>query len=96
MRLMGHRGNGARILQIRLKVGVVALFGAEDNLHRVTCVGARNEYGLRAEGCVFVDDATENVEAAKRLGFEGIVFTSYDGLIAELEQLGIRLETSRN
>ncbi|MBR3159122.1 MAG: HAD family phosphatase [Atopobiaceae bacterium] len=55
-----------------------------------------DEYGLQAESCVFVDDATENVEAAKRLGFEGIVFASYDSLIAALEQLGIRLETSRN
>lgn len=49
------------------------------------------EYGLRAESCVFVDDTAENVEAARRIGFEGIVFTSYDALLAELEKAGVKI-----
>lgn len=48
------------------------------------------EYGLRAEDCVFVDDTVENVEAARQIGFEGIVFTSYDELLTELEKLDVR------
>lgn len=50
-----------------------------------------NEYSLKAEECVFVDDTAENVEAAKRIGFEGIVFTSYDDLISELQRFGVRI-----
>lgn len=50
-----------------------------------------NEYSLKAEECVFVDDTAENVEAAKRIGLEGIVFTSYDELISELQRLGVRI-----
>lgn len=47
------------------------------------------KYDLRAGDCVLVDDTPENVQAAKQLGFEGIVFTSYDELIAALGRLGI-------
>lgn len=49
------------------------------------------EYGLQSEDCVFVDDTAENVEAARQIGFEGIVFTSYDELLTELEKLGVRM-----
>lgn len=48
------------------------------------------EFGLKAETCVFVDDTAENVEAARALGFIGIEFSDYDGLIKELKALGIR------
>jgi len=50
-----------------------------------------DKYGLKAEECIFIDDTAENVDAAKRLGFEGIVFTSYEELLAELERSGVRL-----
>lgn len=49
------------------------------------------EYGLRAEDCVFVDDTAENVEAAKQIGFRGIVFTSYDELLTEMKKLDVRI-----
>ena len=39
-----------------------------------------NEYGLKAEECLFIDDTEENVIAARKLGFEGIVFTGYEDL----------------
>ena len=31
------------------------------------------KYGLQAKECVFLDDKAENIEAAKALGFHGIV-----------------------
>lgn len=49
-----------------------------------------SEYGLQAADCVFVDDTAENVEAARRLGFEGIVFVSYADLIEKLDDLGVK------
>ena len=38
------------------------------------------EYGLDAETCVMIDDSVENIKAAKELGFEGIIFTSYEDM----------------
>ena len=48
-------------------------------------------YGLQPETCAFVDDTPENVEAARALGFAGIAFKDYDGLVMELEELGVGL-----
>ena len=36
------------------------------------------KYNLAAEECVFLDDKAENIEAAKALGFHGIVVESYE------------------
>ena len=49
------------------------------------------EYQLRADECVFIDDTPANVEAARKLGFAGVNFTSYDNLVAELAGLGVKL-----
>lgn len=46
--------------------------------------------GLKAEECVFLDDTPENVEAAKALGFYGIVFQSREQALAELAALGVK------
>ena len=45
------------------------------------------KYDLKAEECVFLDDKAENIEAAKRLGFHGIVVKSRNQAQEELEQL---------
>lgn len=46
------------------------------------------KYNLRAQNCVFIDDKFQNVEAAKKLGFRGIVFAQGEtDLEAELKIL---------
>ena len=44
-------------------------------------------YDLKAQECVFIDDKAENVEAAKAVGYLGIVFTSYEAVTKELEEI---------
>ena len=46
-------------------------------------------YGLKADECVFLDDLTENVEAARSIGFHGIVFKSKEQAERELAELGV-------
>ena len=50
------------------------------------------EYHLLPEECVFVDDTAENVEVARKLGFAGIAFMSYEALIADLKGWGVDLD----
>lgn len=45
------------------------------------------EFGLKAEESVFLDDCPENVEAAKEAGFYGIQFRDYKQAKAELNQV---------
>lgn len=44
------------------------------------------KYALNAEECVFLDDKAENIDAAKKLGFHGIVVESYEQAKNELEK----------
>ncbi len=46
-----------------------------------------NEYHLKESESVFIDDREENVEAAKDLGINGIVFENYEQACAALEKL---------
>ena len=50
------------------------------------------QYHLKAEDCVFIDDTEENVTAAEQIGFAGIVFHSYDDLLAQLNKLGVEIK----
>ena len=50
------------------------------------------QYHLKAEDCVFIDDTEENVTAAEQIGFAGIVFRSYDDLLAQLNRLGVEIK----
>ena len=45
------------------------------------------DYDLKAEECVFLDDRAENIEAAKVLGIHGIVVESYKQAVKELNQI---------
>lgn len=39
-----------------------------------------DRYNLQAGNCIFIDDKLHNIEASRKLGFEGIHFTDPDGL----------------
>ena len=45
-----------------------------------------NKYSLKAEECVFLDDRTDNIEAAVAQGFHGIVVESYEQAKEALEK----------
>lgn len=47
------------------------------------------KFGCEASECVFIDDKPENIDAAKSLGFNGIVFDDFEQLKQELRRLGI-------
>lgn len=46
-----------------------------------------DKHQLSAEECIFVDDTPVNVEVAEQLGFQGIVFESYEKTVAKLQEL---------
>ena len=47
-------------------------------------------FDLTPEKTVFIDDTAENIETAKALGWNGIVFKDYDQVIKELHDLGVK------
>lgn len=47
------------------------------------------KYDLKAEECVFLDDRQVNIDGAKALGIEGIVFTSYEKAVQALRKYGV-------
>ena len=49
------------------------------------------EYALNPEECIFVDDTEENVDVAGELGFNGIVFISYEDMKSKLSGFGIEV-----
>lgn len=42
-----------------------------------------DRYGLKAEESVFIDDRPANIEAARRVGMQGIVYTGMDALMKD-------------
>jgi epoxide hydrolase-like predicted phosphatase len=51
--------------------------------------------GMPPNACLFIDDKEQNVEAARRLGFDAIHFQSIEQLRTELEQRGILKRSPR-
>lgn len=45
--------------------------------------------GAEPSDCVFIDDLAENVEGASSAGLVGVLYTTTDRLIAELEAIGV-------
>ena len=50
-----------------------------------------DRYGLDPGRCLFIDDAPENVEAAKACGMAAIHFTSYSDMLEKLRSVGVEL-----
>lgn len=46
-------------------------------------------YGLKAPECVFIDDRPVNLETARALGMETVLFTGYEQAVEELRKLGV-------
>lgn len=46
-----------------------------------------NKYDLKAQECVFLDDRTDNIEGARKIGMHGIVFQNYEQAKKELDAL---------
>lgn len=44
-------------------------------------------YGLQPEECIFLDDTAVNIEAANQLGIHGIVFTTKEQALIDMEQI---------
>lgn len=49
-------------------------------------------YGLRPEECVFIDDRQENLDTARELGFETVLFRTAKQVRAELKRMGVRIQ----
>jgi putative hydrolase of the HAD superfamily len=47
------------------------------------------EMELSATSIIFIDDRAENIEAAQKLGFDAILFTSQNQLQKELKKRGL-------
>lgn len=45
-----------------------------------------------AENCIFIDDKAKNVDAAKALHMDGIIYVSVEELVKELQKRGIQIE----
>lgn len=49
-----------------------------------------SRYDLTPEKTVFIDDTPVNIEAARALGWKGIVYKSYTQAVKDLQNLGVR------
>ena len=50
------------------------------------------KYNLIPEECVFLDDLPANIDGAKAIGMQGIVFTGLKEALEELKKAGVELE----
>ena len=50
---------------------------------------AARRLGLEPQQCIFIDDMQEYVDAAKKVGMQGICFVSAQQLESDLEKLGV-------
>jgi HAD superfamily hydrolase (TIGR01509 family) len=48
-----------------------------------------DQLGVTPEEFVFIDDAKPSLSTAQECGFSPILFRSYEGLVGELEELGV-------
>ncbi|HRK06467.1 MAG TPA: HAD family phosphatase [Pseudobdellovibrionaceae bacterium] len=53
-----------------------------------------DRYALRPEQCLFIDDLSSNIEVARKLGFATHWFRESEGLIRDLNALGLQVSLS--
>jgi putative hydrolase of the HAD superfamily len=80
--LVGPRFDGVASLTLSFEVGAVK---PEPEIYE-RCLA---DLGVEAAEAFFVDDRLENVEAARALGMEALVFEGEDALAAELRRLRV-------
>ncbi|MSQ95815.1 MAG: HAD family phosphatase [Gemmataceae bacterium] len=51
----------------------------------------QREARTKASDCVFVDDLAANIEGARAIGFQGIVYRPNDGLVEKFRALGVEV-----
>jgi FMN phosphatase YigB (HAD superfamily) len=59
--------------------------------HEGIYIEAERRFGLQPGATVFIDDKAENIEAARRRGWHGIVHSSHAQTCVELAALGVQL-----
>ena len=47
-------------------------------------------YGLKAEECVFLDDTKKNIDGARAVGIQGILFQDREQAVEELRKMGVK------
>ena len=82
-RLPVHTADGLREMDGGVFSWKVQMIKPDEGIYRRLL----ETYGLKAEECVFMDDNPANVETAKRLGIQGIVFTGYEETRQKLEEM---------
>lgn len=55
---------------------------------------ALDHFNVPAENTVFIDDLPMNVEGAKKIGIQALLFQGYDKLVADLQALGVGFSTN--
>ncbi len=80
----------ARYPSLRLMDGIVVsgeekLIKPDPEIFRILL----ERYSLKPANCIFIDDNLHNIEASRKLGFEGIHFIDPDGLRDALSQAGV-------
>lgn len=68
---------------------MVSAFEQKTKPHYSIYACAMERFGLRKEECVFIDDTSRNILAAKLFGMEGIVFFDAEDLRKKLRKLGV-------
>ncbi|MDR1196893.1 MAG: HAD family phosphatase [Candidatus Nomurabacteria bacterium] len=52
---------------------------------------ALQKLGISADEAIFIDDKSENTDAAEKLGIKSILFTSAADLVVKLSKLGVKI-----
>ena len=63
--------------------GVVKLIKPDEGIYKTLL----EKYNLTAEECIFIDDRSENVEAANKLGIKGICFTKQKTVDEDIKKI---------